>query len=79
MAQNFRFSHSTEWVMDLEIMRRNGPLRWTDAQLDDLQKQLNAHGLGIVADAVGSLRFDKIELSRRRAGGERNEVNGEVN
>lgn len=37
--------------------------RWTDEELDDLQKQLNRVGLGQVSDAIGSLRIDKYELT----------------
>jgi hypothetical protein len=62
MTEPFRFNHSTEWGKDLEIMRRSGPNRWTGEQLDELQRELNSRGLAIVADAIGSLRFDKVEI-----------------
>jgi len=61
---SLRFRHATEWGKDLEVMRSNGPRRWTGEQLDEVMKQLNAHGLSIVSDAVGSLRFDLVDARR---------------
>jgi len=48
--------HKGIWPPD-----KNGR-RWSDAELRELQDQLNRVGLGQVSDAIGSLMFDKIEL-----------------
>jgi hypothetical protein len=53
------------WIKDLVVLRKAGPVRWTDPQLDQLKTALNSNGETIVADAIGSLQFDKIELQHR--------------
>jgi hypothetical protein len=53
------------WLLDLIEMRKAGPIRWTDEQLDTLKRALNLRGMIIVSDAIGSLQFDKIELKNK--------------
>jgi hypothetical protein len=48
--------HKNIWPPD------NNGRRWSDFELDELMGQLNRIGLSQVSDAIGSLRFDKIEM-----------------
>ena len=41
------------------------PRRWTDEELSLLQRRLNEAGLGLVSDALGSVRMDKTDAAGR--------------
>ncbi len=59
-AQQGWFDRLLHWP-DTPLRERR---RWTDEELDEFKQALILAGMSPVADAIGSLQFDKVDLKR---------------